>query len=194
MDLLISFALIAQLFVLINPLSSFSVLIAAYKSKMDVKKIAYTSVLLAFVIAMFIALFGQFIFQFFGITLDSFRIAGGIVLLLLGIDTIRAKHETREVGKVDSLIAILATPLLTGPATISFIVIKSYEISTTVMISNIFFTFIIVGIIFILFAFSLHRINEKVIDISSRVLGLFLTAMAIEMITTGLVNVFTHLV
>ena len=87
---LFDFALIAQIFVLVNPLSSFPVLLSAYKSKMNVKRIAITAVLIAFVIAMIIAFVGPFLFDFFGITADSFRIAGGIVLLLLGLETIRS--------------------------------------------------------------------------------------------------------
>jgi multiple antibiotic resistance protein len=189
MGLPIDLALIVQLFILINPLSSFSVLLAAYKNKMDVKKIAYNSVLIAFVLAIIIALIGPYVFQFFGITIDSFRVAGGLVLLLLGIETIRSKHEKKEVGKIDSLISIVATPLLTGPATISFIVIKSYEISRFSLLMNIFVSFIIVGFVFVLFSHTLNKINAKVISITSRVLGLFLTAMAIEMIVSGILNI-----
>lgn len=193
MDVLINLALIFQLFVLINPLSSFSVLLTAYKNKMNVKKIAYNSVFIAFLLAVIIALIGPYVFDFFGISLDSFRIAGGIVLLLLGIETISSKTEKKQVGKVDSLISILATPLLTGPATISFITIKSYEVTRMALLSNIFFAFILVGLVFIVFAYSLKSINTKVVDITSRVLGLFLTAMAIEMITTGIMSLITKI-
>ena len=77
---LIDFALIAQIFVLVNPLSSFPVLLSAYKSKMNVKKIAVSAVMIAFSIAIIIAILGPFLFSFFGITANSFRIAGGIVL------------------------------------------------------------------------------------------------------------------
>lgn len=189
MDYLINFALIVQLFILINPLSSLPVLISAYKSKMNVKKIAYNSTLVAFVLAIIIALIGPYIFNFFGITIDSFRIAGGIVLLLLGIETINSKKEEYNLTKADSLISILATPLLTGPATISFITIKALELSRISLLINIFLAFILVGITFIISAYSLNKINTKVVDITSRVLGLFLTAMAIEMIVTGIMNV-----
>ena len=186
---LIDIALIAQLFILINPLSSLSVLVAAYKSRMDVKKIAYTSVIIAFILAVVLALIGPYLFSIFNVTIDSFRIAGGIVLLLLGIETIRPKHDEVKVGKVDSLISIIATPLLTGPATISFIAIKSYEISQITLLFNIVLAFILVAIVFILFAFTIKKINTKVIGIISRILGLFLTAMAIEMIITGIINI-----
>jgi multiple antibiotic resistance protein len=188
---LIDIALIAQLFVLINPFSSFPVLFTAYQNRMNVKKIAVTASILALVIAIIICLIGSKLFGFFGITIDSFRIAGGICLLLLGLDTIRDKEEKTNVGKVDSLISILATPLLTGPATISFIIIKSIEIGRTTLLSNIVITFILVGIVFILFSYSVKKINIRVIQISAKILGLFLTAMAIELIFTGAYNLFT---
>jgi multiple antibiotic resistance protein len=187
---LIDFALIMQILVLVNPLSSFPVLMSAYKSKMNVKKIAFFSVILALVIAIIIALIGQFLFNLFGVTLDSFRIAGGIILLLLGLDTIRSKEkEEKDIGKVDSLISIIATPLLTGPATISFITIKSYEISQLAIITNLLLAFLLVGIIFVLFALMIKKINMKLIDIVSRIFGLFLTAVAIQMISQGIINI-----
>jgi multiple antibiotic resistance protein len=189
MNFLISMALIAQLFVLINPLSSFPVLMAAYKNKMNVKKIAYSATLIAFVIAVIIALIGPSLFNFFGITVDSFRIAGGIVLLFLGLETINSKKDKETVGKVDSLISILATPLLTGPATISFITLKAFEIGQMTILTNIVAAFILVGAVFIVFAYSIKKINPKIIDITSRVLGLFLAAMAIEMIIHGWLNI-----
>jgi len=187
----ISIALIVQLFVLINPFSSFPVLFTAYQKKMNVKKIAVQASILALVIAIVICLIGSNLFSFFGITVDSFRIAGGICLLLLALDTIRDKEKKDNVGKVDSLISILATPLLTGPATISFIIIKTIELGRVTLLLNIIITFILVGLIFILFSYSVKRINTRVIEISSKILGLFLTAMAIELIFTGAYNLIT---
>jgi len=187
---LFDLALIAQIFILVNPLSSFPVLMSAYRSRMNVKKIAVTAVLIAFIIAMIIALVGPLLFDFFGITVDSFRIAGGIVLLLLGLDTIRAGDEKGKVTQVDSLISILATPLLTGPATISFITIKAFELGQVTLMSNLVWAFALIGIVFVLFSFMIPRINEKMINISAKVLGLFLTAMAIEMLAKGIYGIF----
>lgn len=182
---LIDFALIVQLFLLLNPLSSVPFLMAAFKRKMNVRQIASASVITAFVIAVVIAFVGPYLFSFFGITINSFRVAGGIVLLLLGIDTIRPKEETKNVGGIHSLISIIATPMLTGPATISFIAVKSYELPQIALLANIIIAFIIVGIVFVSFAFLIPKINENLVSITSRILGLFLTAVAIEMIGTG---------
>jgi multiple antibiotic resistance protein len=181
----VSLALIVQFFVLINPLSSFPVLMEAYRKKMNVRAIAVGAVITAFFIAIIIALIGPYLFSFFGITVDSFRIAGGIVLLLLGLDTVRSKKEQVEVTKVDSIISIIATPLLTGPATISFVTIKAYELGRFATIVNLLGAFFLVGAVFIAFSRTIPKVNPKVVNIASKVLGLFLTAVAIEMIAKG---------
>ena len=129
MEALIDFALILQMFALLNPLSSFPFLIAAYRQKMNVRKIAVYSVITASVIAFSITFVGPVLFRLFGITLDSFRIAGGVVLLLLGLSMIHPKEEDpKKLENVDSLTTIIAIPMLTGPAIMSFITIKAYEL------------------------------------------------------------------
>ena len=183
---MIEIPLIIQIFVLLNPLSSVPFLMSAYRKKLDVRRIAFLSVVTAFAIALIISMIGPKLFDFFGITVNSFRIAGGIVLLLLGIDTIRPKEkEVSTHTGVHSMISIIATPMLTGPATISFITIKAYEMAQLALLTNLVLAFILVGVVFVTFAYLIPRINENLISISSRVLGLFLTAVAIEMIATG---------
>jgi multiple antibiotic resistance protein len=184
-----NYALILQIFILINPLSSFPVLLSAYQSRMNVKKIALTAVLVAFILAVVIVLIGPYLFEIFKITIDSFRIAGGIVLLLLGIDRIRSNQEKKKFTKADSIVSIIATPLLTGPAVISFLMVKTYEIGRMNILLDIFLAFALVAIIFFIFSIALTKINMKVINISSKILGLFLTAIAIEMIAKGLNNI-----
>jgi len=185
------YALVIQLFILINPLSSFPVLLAAYKNKLNVRKIAISAVIVAFVVAIVIALVGPYLFSLFKISIDSFRIAGGVVLFLLGLNNIQGKKKNQQDVKTsDALVSIIATPLLTGPSTIAFITLKSFEIGKVSMVSNIFLAFIIVAIVFTIFSFSIKKINPKVIDITSRVLGLFLTAVAIEMISKGIHGLF----
>lgn len=188
----LSIALIFQIFVLVNPISSVPALLRAYGKKFDVRKIAIYSVFIAFIVAVIINFVGPSLFNLFGITLDSFRIAGGILLLLLGIQTVWTpeKDETSGNGKIDSLISIIATPLLTGPATISFITLKAFELGSFVMLPNIVLAFILVGIVFFLFALAIPRVNTKVIDIISKIFALFLMGMAVELIIAGIKGIF----
>ena len=177
--------LIMQMFALLNPLSSFPVLMSAYKKKLDVKQIAVKASVAAFLIALFVLFFGPAFFQLYGVSIDSFRLAGGIILLLLGIDTVRPKPAREDVNEVDSLIAIIATPLLTGPAVISFLTLKAYDSGAMSLVGDVTISFLVVGVIFYLFSVLLPKINEKVVEILSKIMGLFLTAIAIEMIAKG---------
>ncbi|MBI5223165.1 MarC family protein [Candidatus Micrarchaeota archaeon] len=188
---MLDFSLILQFFVLLNPMSSLSVLISAYKQKMDVRKLAINAVMAAFAIALCMVFVGPYLFSLFGITLNSFKIAGGVVLFLLGLDTIRPKQSTEgEFGQVEALISIIATPLLTGPATISFITLKTFEIGALAVLSNLIVAFMGVFLVFYTFSMMINKVNFKLVGIASRILGLFLTAVAIEMIANGISALF----
>jgi len=176
---------VMQMFALLNPLSSFPVLMSAYKKKLDVKQIAVKASVAAFLIALFVLFFGPSFFKLYGVSIDSFRIAGGIILLLLGIDTVRPKPAREDTNEVDSLIAIIATPLLTGPAVISFLTLKALDSGPTALVGDVTVSFIVVGAIFYIFSVMLPKINEKLVEILSKIMGLFLTAIAIEMIAAG---------
>jgi len=183
-------ALITQLVVLLNPLSSFPFLLSAHRRGINVRRLAVSAVLTAYAIAAVVALIGPYLFNVFGVTADSFRIAGGIVLLLLGIEMIRSQDENvDEKSSVDGMIAIIASPLLTGPATISFVTIKTQDIGLRSMLVNLSLAFVAVAGLLLTFAYSVDRINERLVSIASRVFGLFLTAVAIEMIAAGLTNI-----
>ena len=179
-------ALILQIFVLLNPFASFPFLMNAYKKKFNVKIIATKAVSVAFVIAIATVFLGPILFSVFGVTLNSFRIAGGVVLLLLGINMVRPSDGHQNSIHIQSLITIIATPLLTGPATISFLTIKVYEIGKTTLLINLISAFVLVAIVFFLFSHLVDKINARIVDIISRVLGLFLTAVAIELISEGI--------
>lgn len=189
-------AIILQIFVLLNPLSSFPVLMSAFKKKLDVQSIAIKSSLVAYIVAVFIILFGPQFFALYGIRIDSFRIAGGVILFLLGVETVRPKKNTSandDINEVDSLIAIIATPLLTGPAVMSFLTIKTIEMGWLPVLVQASAAFFVAGIVFWLFSLFIPRINPKVVEIASKVMGLFLTAIAIEMMAKGATSLFVAL-
>ena len=179
-------AVIMQMFALVNPLSSFPVLMAAYKKKLDVRGIAIKASIVAYLVAMFCLFFGPQFFSLYGVSIDAFRLAGGVVLFLLGLETVRPKPLRDDVSEVDSLIAIIATPLLTGPAVISFLTIKSLETGAVPLVPDVTLSFLIVGIIFFVFSVLLPRINEKAVEILSKIMGLFLMAIAVEMMAKGM--------
>ena len=146
---MLNVAFIMQMFALLNPLSSFPVLMAAYKKKLDVRGIAIKASLVAYLVAMFCLFFGPQFFNLYGVSIDAFRVAGGVILFLLGIETVRPKPVREDIGEVDSLIAIIATPLLTGPAVISFLTIKAIEDGAMPLIGDVTLAFGVVGVVFL---------------------------------------------
>jgi multiple antibiotic resistance protein len=181
-------SLAIQLFVLLNPLASFPFLIQAYQKKVNVQMIAVKATLTAFSIAVVMAITGPILFDVFGITLDSFRVAGGLVLLILAYNMVKPgeEKEHREIKNIDALTTIIATPMLTGPAVISFITVKAYEIGRTDILTHVVAAFVLVGAVFFVFSLLVSKINPKLVNILSRILGLFLMAVAIEMISKGI--------
>jgi multiple antibiotic resistance protein len=187
-------ALIAQLFVLINPFSSLTVLLAAHGQGLPVRRLAAGAVLTAFLVAVVLALVGPFLLRIFGISLDAFRIAGGIVLLLLGVETVRRREDRSvPVSNLDSLMSILATPTMTGPATITYVTLKTHEIGLGPLLVNLTVAFAAVALVVGVFVLLIPRINARLVNIVSRVVGLFLTAVAIEMMAKGLTGILAPL-
>lgn len=184
---MLDIALIIQIFVLLNPLSSFPFLIQAYQQKMNVQMIAVKAAVTAFAIAVIMTLIGPYLFNIFGITLSSFRVAGGIVLLILGYNMIKPKEEEKkQIGNIDGLITIIATPMLTGPGTISFVTVKTLELGRATVLTSLAGSFLLVAAVFFIFSLLVSKVNPKLVNILSRVMGLFLMAVSIEMISKGI--------
>lgn len=150
---------------------------------------------------------GEHILVFFGISISSFKIAGGILLLLMAINMLNAKtpnakntkeelEEAHEKSTNISEIAIvpLAIPLIAGPGSISTIIIYSQQDDSLI---HLFFMSIIIFLISILIFISLKGstyITKKLgitgINVISRIMGLILASISIEFIISGLLAVF----
>ena len=117
-------------FAIMNPISNlpaYMALVADDSQKIS-RKIAFRSLLIAFVIITVFIFSGDFIFKVFGITIVSFRIAGGILVAIIGYHMINGNHspsykgmEQQAVNSDPMSIAIspLAMPLFAGPGTIT---------------------------------------------------------------------------
>ena len=117
-------------FAIMNPISNlpaYMALVADDSQKIS-RKIAFKSLLIAFIIVTVFVFSGDLIFKVFGITIDSFRIAGGILVAVIGYHMINGNHspsykgmEQQAVNSDPMSVAIspLAMPLFAGPGTIT---------------------------------------------------------------------------
>jgi multiple antibiotic resistance protein len=147
------------------------------------------------------AIAGSLIFKVFGITLPAFKIAGGIILLQIGLDMLQARQsgtrstpeETQEgAAKEDASIIPLGMPMLAGPGAISTVMVlvgDSHEIWQHVVIYG---TIVLVAYSSYLVLAGADRVRrymgETGIRILMRLMGLLLVALAVQFIANGLID------
>lgn len=132
----VKFSLLAlsSIFFLVDPFAAIPSFIAitAGVEPQRRRRMAWKAALTCFIVLISFALAGQFIFSLFGIKLPAFEIAGGLILLLIGIDMMEARRsptqeaetETQEAAaKEDAGIVPLGIPMLAGPGAISSVMV-----------------------------------------------------------------------
>lgn len=197
-----------SIFVIVNPISGVVTFISL-TSRMTFEEkniLAKRAVFLACIIGLFFAITGKLMLDLFGITVDSLRIAGGILLFHVALDMMFAKvsresiteneiHESLE--RSDIWIFPIALPLLTGPGTITTVIVLMGSTNSIVqkflVIVSILLTFLVCLLIFL----SSRRIYKYIgytgMLVFTRIMGLFLAALATDFVTTGIWNVYTAL-
>jgi multiple antibiotic resistance protein len=159
------------------------------------KKIVRQAVVIATAILVIFALFGWLIFEIFGITINDFRIAGGIILFIVSVDHLRGGDE-RSKGLEPSDIAAfpLATPLLAGPGAISTVIIISAQpyspfLALVVILCNSVLAYVVLsGSQWVSRFFGRNGTVAL-----SRITALLIAALAVSFIVTGITNIVTAL-
>ncbi|HVL10845.1 MAG TPA: MarC family protein [Burkholderiaceae bacterium] len=190
-----------SLLALINPIGAIPFFISLTLSQSEAEK-QHTIKIAAMSVAIVIgvsALVGQQIIAFFGISVASLQVGGGIIMLLMAVSMINAQtSRTRatpeEEGEAEAKASIavvpLAIPLLTGPGSISTVVVYAgkaehwYELLVLCGIGAV------IGVI----VWGVFRVAEPIarmigrtgINIGTRLMGLILSALAVEFIVDGL--------
>jgi multiple antibiotic resistance protein len=167
------------------------------------RKIAKTSSLSATLILLLALFTGEGLLAFFGIRISSFRVGGGILILLMAISmlhaqlspTVHSKEETEESDrKQDLAIVPLSTPLLAGPGSISTVVLEAHKGSSPGHYTLIMLAIIVVGTCIWAALHMAPLISERLgktgINTFTRIMGLILAAIAIEFIANGLKGLF----
>ena len=132
---------------------------------------------------------GRQIFSVFGITLDSFRIGAGVLLLLSGIGLVHGKARLTENIEGEVTVVPLAIPIIVGPATTGTILVMGAELnamSTKVIGCLAMFAAVAsVAVVLLAGSFIQRVLGTRGIAILSRLTGLILSSIAAQMIMTG---------
>ncbi|OGB76976.1 antibiotic resistance protein MarC, partial [candidate division CPR3 bacterium RIFOXYC2_FULL_35_7] len=111
------------------------------------KKLILEALLAAFIVANIFLIGGKAVLNFMGITIDDFRIAGGIILLVLSVNDIISSSEKRRDPGTDIGVVPLGIPLIMGPAALTTILILIDNFGYLPTIFSMVLNFVIVGLV-----------------------------------------------
>jgi multiple antibiotic resistance protein len=193
-----------SIFVLVDPIAAVPTFLAMTggATRQQRRHMAGRAAWTCFVVLLAFSFAGTYIFKLFGITLAAFRIAGGLILGLIGLDMLRGQRsptketpgETEEgAEKEDVGIIPLGIPMLAGPGAISSVMVLMTQNSDWPHAVVIVCAIIAVAAVSFLILAAADRVSshlhETGIRILSRLMGLLLTAVAVQFVLNGLQDV-----
>jgi len=168
------------------------------------RAMAVRAVLVATAILVIFALFGQQLLRALGISLDSFRIAGGIMLFLIALEMVFEKRTQRREERAqkvidddeieDVSIFPMAMPMIAGPGSIAAIMLlwsQNPTVEERLVIGGAAFTVLALTLIALIAAGPLMRLlGAKIEAVITRLLGVLLAALSVQFVVDGLVGSF----
>ena len=201
MDTIIPYALLCftSFFTLTNPLGTMPVFLTMTNglSEDERKHIIKRATIVSFVILITFTLCGQFLFKFFGISTNGFRIAAGFIILKIGYDMLQARYSSAKLKEEeiksyvnDISITPLSIPMLCGPGAIANGIILMSDATTWELKATLFSMIAVVYLLsYIVLRLSTRLVNligETGNNVMMRLMGLILMVIAVECFVGGL--------
>lgn len=198
------------LFVIIDPFGVIPIFIALTRgeTKAQRAKIASKATIISLILLLVFAFVGDYLLDSLGISIPSFRIAGGILLLLAAIDMVVARHsgissttqdEQHEALQRDDISVFpLAIPLIAGPGALVSAVILMREVEGDLMMQLGLIGVLILVVLIMYVCLLLAEPLSKLLGVTGsnvlgRVFGIILAALAVQFIMDGLSQSIGHL-
>ena len=208
METIFPFALwcFTSVFTITSPLSTMPVFLTMTQSldEKERRAVAIRSTLVACCALLLFVLAGQFLFKFFGISTNGFRIVGGIIIFRIGFDMLQAKYTPMNLRKEeikeyanDVSVAPLGIPLLCGPGAIANAIVLMQEAHSFEMKTALIVAIVLVYVV----TFCLLRwagqlvkfIGETGNNVMMRLMGLILMVIAVECFVSGARPILTEI-
>lgn len=200
--------LTVALLAIVDPVASIPVFLSTTTGYTQAERRRVTQVvaITVFSVLAVAALVGTQVLRFFGISIPSFLIAGGILLLLMAISMLQAREsgirqtpdEAEEASEKDAVAVVpLGIPLLAGPGAISTMIIATHRSESFLSHFPLLIPAAIIGIaVWATFAAATRiaaRLGKTGMNIITRVMGLIIAAIGVEYIYRGLIELFPRL-
>ncbi len=185
-----------KLFFVLTPFFAVSAFLSLTQemSPAERKRTAVKVTLAVIISSLILYLFGRYIFDLFGITLDAFRIGAGAVLFMSAMNMVGGGSKKFDAGGDDDDIAVvpLAIPIIVGPGTIGALLVmgstvqgvKDQAFACTALLCAV----LTVGILLFISSSLKRLLGKRGLNIMSRLTGLFVASIAAQIFFTGLRN------
>ncbi len=186
-------------FTLINPLGTMPIFLSMTTelSVADRNRTAKKASIIGFLTILAFAFTGQLLFKFFGISVHSFRVVGGVIFFMVGMDMLQArlgrvKIKENEIKSyvTDISITPLAIPMICGPGAITNSIVLMEDANSlakqVILIGSIFLIILLTYIILYSSSKLTKLLGETGINVMMRIMGLIVMVIAVEFLFSGL--------
>jgi len=186
-------------FAIMNPIANTAAFagLVGDQSKADQVRIATKALMITFAVVLVFSVLGNVIFNLFGITLPALRIAGGILVFIVGYHMLNGSgsklHSAEQQEETDVAVSPLAVPLLAGPGTIATAMNYSASGGLTGIAITVAVFLVLCLITFVCFMFSskiVGYLGKSGLSIVTRLMGLILTVIGVQMLIQGITTAF----
>lgn len=176
-----------SLFLILDPFASVPMFINITNGldNRTIKTYADKAIVVAAVLLFMFILIGDKLMDIFGVTMDSFRVAGGIIFLMMAVELVFGLKLSKIDDQKGAKWAIIASPILTGPGVITTAILFSskYGIATVMVASTI--ALVTTWAILRESNLIMRLVGEQALSILTKIIGLFIAAMGVESIFSG---------
>lgn len=198
-----SFVCLSSIFIIVDPLATIPafLVMTADDSEEKRRRMARQAAWTCFLVLGLFSLAGTLIFRLFGITLPAFKIAGGLILFLVAVDMLQARRSgTQEVteerlegaAKDEVGVTPLGIPMLSGPGAITTVMVLIGQSSHWWQAAIVYAAIAVTAFASFLILAGANRVRrflgETGIRILMRLMGLVLTAIAVQFMLNGLID------
>jgi multiple antibiotic resistance protein len=176
------------LFIVIDALGTlpFVISLSEGMSRPERRRIIHVAIITATVVGLAFLFFGQFILNVMGISVGSFAIAGGLILLVFAIKYMTTGRMIEVIKEEMVAVVPIATPLTVGPATITTLLLLATQFPLYMVLISFALNMLITWVIFLLENQVIRFLGQGGLKAISRVFSLLLAAIAVSMIIHGL--------
>jgi len=193
------------LFAVVDPFGASVLFVMMTTTNSDGERhgMAMRAAIVTFLVLTAFLFLGQSILRFFSVSLPAFQIAGGLVLGLMSMDSLKAFHtgvrttsneKSEGITKPDVSVTPVAVPLLAGPGAISLVVLYAVQHPSPVDRGTLLLVVAIVSILSWLIlrsaAYMFKLIGQTGINVVSRLIGLLVLAIAVQFVVEGLAQIW----